>query len=652
MFQFHKLWLFILLFCALESRAETQSYGRLDLSVEDLEQTSSLLLNEDIWLMELEGMESSGKDPVFQKGTHPRHFIRDPQIMPGADSAIFRLTVQLNKKAALSVMVPEYPFYELYLGDRLLVKHGSYPDRPQRLYREVALGEGELFLIRLKVRRQADFWTPYTIFRMGLTDNINSIQKMTEFYGVFFLGLIVISALFHVALACIIPGNRQSLYFAIFLFCLGLRASLSASDQILIRIFPEFSWEWSWKLGFMGYFLSLPAFLSFLGALFPQTIPRFATIITWSCALLISIVTLFTQVDVYSQLTNYYHLLTFLTLGIGLNSFIRAFRLKMPGVKPLIGTVAMLTIAVINDVLVVTYLVQTRPVLDFALMAFIFSQTVIISYNYAHSFRDIVHIHKQLQKLVYKHVVTQIAAGKNLEDTMPVATREAVVLSFDVIGSSHIKHPQFLRALERLMASCQEILHEAYDPVRVAARGYRIKEMGDGLLASIGFPLANPDGARESNADTALKIAVRFCEVFRLEMDKLQYYEPLHCSVGITQGLIEGFFPKSGIKQYDVRGRALILATRYESMRNIVFKVTGETSSLIFIQDEVYQTLSPALQQDFERWDCLQKGHRIRDDINAVQAWYRRLPGTTPSRSQGSTVASSDSMGPGPRAVS
>jgi class 3 adenylate cyclase len=652
MFHFHKLWLFILLFSAFQSQAESQVHGRLDLSIEDLQQTSSLLLNDDIWLLEADATDSSAKDPLFQKGTHPRHFVKNPEIRPGEDSATFRLTVQLNKKAPLSMMVPEYPYYELYLGDRLLVQHGRYPDKAQRLYREVFLGESDVFPIRIKVHRQADFWPPYTIFRLGLAEDIKSTQKMTEFYGVFFLGLIVISALYHIALACIIPGNRQSLYFALFLICLGLRASLSAADQILIRIYPDFSWEWSWKLGFMGYFVSLPTFLAFLGAMFPRTIPRFASIISWGCALLISLVTLVTHVDVYSRLTNYYHFLTFFTLGVGLNSFIRAYRLKMPGVKPLIGTVAMLTIAVINDVLVVTYLLQTRPILDFALMAFIFSQTVIISYNYAHSFRDIVHTHKQLQKLVYKHVVTQIAEGRNLEETMPVATREAVVLSFDVIGSSHIKHPQFLRALERLMASCQEILHEGYDPLRVAARGYRIKEMGDGLLASVGFPLANPDGAKESNADTALKTAVRFCEVFRQEMEKLQYHEPLYCSVGITQGMIEGFFPKSGIKQYDVRGRALILATRYESMRNIVFKVTDEVSSLIFIQDEVYQALSPALQQDFERWDCLQKGHRIRDDIQAVQAWYRRLPGSTPARSQGSTVASNDSMGPGPRAVS
>ncbi len=650
MFRFHKLWIFILSFCAFEALADSQDAGRIYLNLDDLEQSSSLLLNQNIWLIEADPLHKNDEKSLFQNGTHPRQFITQSTMRSGADSASFTVTIFLDQKAELSIMIPEYPVYEFYLGERLLVKHGDAPDHAQRLYREISLGEGREFPLTIKVRRQKDFYAPYTEFKVGLSKRINYEQKMKEFYGAFFLGLIMITALYHIALALIIPQNKQSLFFAIFLLSLGVRASLSAEDQILIRIYPNFSWEWSWKFGFIGYFVSLAAFLSFLSAMFPKTISRVSCLVVWSGSLLMIALTLLTRVDIYSTFTNYFHLLTFYTLGVSLLSFRLAWQKSMPGVKALLGSVAIMTAAVINDVLILSFLIKTQPLIDFAILAFVFSQTVIISYNYANSFRDIVHTHKQLQKLVYQHVVTQIAQGKNLEETMPVGNREAVVISFDVIGSSHIKHPQFHRALERLMAHCQEILHERYDPAKVTARGYRIKEMGDGLLASVGFPLANPE--HESNADTALKVAVRFCEMFRQEMEKLSYHENLYCSVGITQGVIEGFYPKSGIKQYDVRGRALILATRYEAMRNIVFKVTGNVSSLIFIQDEVYQALSPALQHDFQRWDCLQKGHRIRDDIQAVQAWYRRLPGAAAATDQGSTVASSDSIGPGPRAVS
>ncbi|HYX37148.1 MAG TPA: 7TM-DISM domain-containing protein [Oligoflexus sp.] len=650
MLLFHKLWIIILLFCSLGKQAAAQPIGRVDLSLADLKQNFSLALNENIWRIEPKPTDSTEKDAFLEKGTHPTQFLTAAHISPGTDVAIFQATLHLDHRAELSIMIPEYPFYELYLGERLLVKHGEPPNHPQRLYREVYLGEGTVFPLKFKVQRHDDLWAPYTLFRVGLSQRISQSQKMTEFYGAFFLGLIVITTLYHLALALIIPQNKQSFYFALFLLGVGLRASLSDSHQILIRIHPHFSWEWSWKLGFIGYFASLAAFLSFVEALFPQTVPKYARRLVWRAAILMILLTLITKVNVYSVATNYFHLLTFFTMGISLRSFARAWRLSMPGVKPFIATVVVMTAAVINDVLIITFMLQSQPLLDIAIMVSIFSQTVIISYNYANSFRDIVHVHKQLQKIVYKHVVTQIAQGRNLEETMPVGNQEAVVLSFDVIGSSHIKHPQFNRALERLMAACQEILHEGYDPFTVSARGYRIKEMGDGLLASIGFPLANPD--RESHADTAVETAIRFCDVFRAEMEKLQYAAPLYCSVGITQGRIEGFFPKSGIKQYDIRGRPLILATRYESMRNIVFKVTGEASSLIFIQDEVYQGLSPSMQHDFERWDCLQKGHRIRDDVNAVQAWYCRRPGAAASGTQGSTITPSDSIGPGPRAVS
>jgi len=649
---FIKYWLFLALFWAPMPGTQAAEIGRVPLTIDDLSQHPSLLLNNKIWTIDPDTADSLAQNPSISEGTHPRAFISQPEYRPGIQTATFRLTIELNQKAELSILIPEYPFYELYLGERLLVQHGQAPNQPHRLYRKISLGEGDRFPLVLKVRRHTDFWAPYTSFKVGLTPDINHRQQMTELYGAFFLGLVLITALYHFSLAFIIPQNKQSLYFAFFLVSLAMRASLSDAEQILIRMYPEIPWEWSWKLGFIGYFVAPPAVLTYFNHMFPRTVPRFSIPLLWTVSILMVGLTLVTDVSVYARWTEYFHLCTLFALAMALISFYRAYQRSIRGVKPLLGTLVIMSAAVVNDVFTVSSIIQTPPLLDYAIIAFIFSQTAIISYNYAHAVRDIVHVHNQLRKLVYKHMVAQIAAGKNLEETMPVGAQEAVILSFDVVGSSKIKHPLLNRTMERIMARCQEILHEGYDPEKVTSHGYRIKEMGDGLLASIGFPLANPE--QESHADTAIKIAVRFCEVFREEMETMQYHEALHCSVGAAQGIIEGFFPKSGIKQYDVRGRPLMLATRYESMRNIVFKVSGETSSLIFIQDAVYKNLSPNLQNSFKRWDCMQKGHRIRDDVHALQAWYCRLPGAvaTPKPDHGSTVASSDSIGPGPRAVS
>jgi class 3 adenylate cyclase len=419
-------------------------------------------------------------------------------------------------------------------------------------------------------------------------------------------------------------------YFSGFLVFLALRASLSDSSQILVQMFPNFSWEWSWKLGFSGYHLSLAFFLSFLAALFPGTIHRRAIQFVWIAAIMMVGVTLLTRVSFYARVNDYFHLVAFFVLIVCVRSVYRAYRQRQRGVTYTLFSMSVLPIAIANDILMVMGVIRSVPLADIATIVFIFSQTAIISDNYAKSFRDIIHIHEQLQKLVYRHVVAEIAAGKNLEETMPTGKHEAVVLAFDVVASSTIRHPQFDKALERLMTRCQAILHEDYDADRVSARGYRIKEMGDGLLCSIGFPLHNPYS--ESNADTALVIAERFCQIFAEEMATLDYPEPIYCAVGLAQGSIEGFFPKSGIRQYDLRGRALILATRYESMRNIVFKQTGVRSSLIFIQDAVYQSLSLDRRHGFEEWDCQIRGHKIRDDAQAKRAWYKRMQGAESQR--------------------
>ena len=620
MWVFFKNSILLFAFSLLAEQVCAQQVGRLELKIKDLQQVSSPLLGTNIWSL-------AEPASLSDLGILPRDFIGNRNFLPGTNSMILALTIRLDEPAELSLQIPEFPFYELSLGERVLVRQGEFPDHPQRLYRTIHLGFSQEFPLRLKLTRNQDYWNPYTPFLLGLSEVIQRNQQMEELYGAFFLGLVIITALYHFCFSIIIPRNHASLFFGFFISCLALRASLTGTSQILVRIFPLMSWEWSWKLGFIGYFLAVPANLSFLIALYPGTISKTVVKTIWAPALFMVILTLLTRVNTYAHWCDYFHIVTLFTVGSGVFCFVRAYRLKLPTVEYSIASVGILTLATANDIASVMGLLPTRSFLDLAIIAFIFSQTAIISFYYGKSFRDIYHIHTQLRKLIYKHVISRIAHGRHLEETMPIGCKEAVVLGFDVVASSTIKHEKFDATLERVMAKCQEILHEQYDEEKIAARGYRIKEMGDGLLCSVGFPFLNL--SQDSDTDTAIKIAERFCIVFAEEMAQLNYHENMYCAIGIAQGVIEGFFPKSGICQYDIRGRPLIMATRYESMRNVVFKKTGVKSSLIFIQDAVYQNLSSELKALFTRWDCSEKGNRIRDDAYATQAWYRRMPGTS-----------------------
>ncbi|MDQ3230652.1 MAG: hypothetical protein M3Q07_02445 [Pseudobdellovibrionaceae bacterium] len=93
-----------------------------------------------------------------------------------------------------------------------------------------------------------------------------------------------------------------------------------------------------------------------------------------------------------------------------------------------------------------------------------------------------------------------------------------------------------------------------------------------------------------------MEIAERFIEVFRSCADQLNHDEPVHCSIGMDAGVIEGFYPNTGTKEYDLYGQSIIVANRYEGLRKYIFEQVD--FDILIIQDEVYQRLPHEMQKN------------------------------------------------------
>ncbi|SMF36912.1 adenylate/guanylate cyclase domain-containing protein [Pseudobacteriovorax antillogorgiicola] len=230
----------------------------------------------------------------------------------------------------------------------------------------------------------------------------------------------------------------------------------------------------------------------------------------------------------------------------------------------------------------------------------------------------LIHSYQQLSKIIFPHQIEMIRGGMNLEETMPTQKQEGVVIAFDIVGSSRLHHPRLKEFLEASIHDCLDILSENYDSKAMASNGYRIKELGDGFLCSIGYPLANP--TEESNSDLALKLSYRFIENLEDHVVHYGFNEPVYCGVGIAKGELQGYYPKTGTKEYDLFGRGIVLATRYEAMRKKIFaKATGHS---IILQSEVYQSLSSSEQESFNSV-CLSGNLKVRNDDGAQTLYYR-----------------------------
>lgn len=232
-----------------------------------------------------------------------------------------------------------------------------------------------------------------------------------------------------------------------------------------------------------------------------------------------------------------------------------------------------------------------------------------------------LHSYEQLEKVFYPHQLEMIKNGQPLEMTMPTNPSEACVICFDIVRSSQIRHEKSKEFLRRILLRCNKAMMDGYDRGEMKANAYRIKEMGDGFLCSVGYPFTSPSG---NLAQDAVDIARVFYRIFLEEVELFDYSEALHCGIGIAMGPIEGFYPESGTKEYDLYGESIILANRYEAMRKVILK-DKTSASLLVLQERVYLGLSLKDQNGFQPYDLAANASTVRDDSTAQILFYKDL---------------------------
>ena len=223
----------------------------------------------------------------------------------------------------------------------------------------------------------------------------------------------------------------------------------------------------------------------------------------------------------------------------------------------------------------------------------------------------------EIQKILYPHQINMVKQNKPIEETMPTTTSEACMITFDVQNSSGIglhKHHEFFEAV---IKHCHMAMHENYNEHLLSSNAYMVKEMGDGFLCSVGFPFQTSRNIHEQ----AFLLAQRFFRIFSEKAYEVFKSRPVYCSIGIATGSVTGFFPKTGLKQYDLYGHAIVQSTRYENFRKRLFQAESlPLQDIIILQSTVAEQLPPKLMKDLI---CYQlKANEMRNDNNADCLYY------------------------------
>lgn len=236
---------------------------------------------------------------------------------------------------------------------------------------------------------------------------------------------------------------------------------------------------------------------------------------------------------------------------------------------------------------------------------------------------ELNHNYNQMKKVFYPHQIDLIRQGYAVEDTMPTGTAEACVMAFDMISSSKITDERFPDVFESFMEFCRLKLMQGYQDEPLKSSGYMIKELGDGFLCAVGFPFATLGGSQEA---CAVGLAFEMIAAFETIVSN-PLGGKLHCAIGIAKGEVEGYFSSSGRMRDDLRGRAIILATRYESMRKqLVHVVDSKETCMIILQEEVYASLPADGKRHFRLLHLNDHNLKVRDhaEAEALALWTSR----------------------------
>lgn len=393
-FLFFALFFFVSFCNEVEIHKTVAKSGILDLRNIDLEMTSVELNGEwEFYKEELLTPLDPKKATTFI--SVPGVWNESMQGKYGYASYRLHLVFPEDKKILLSIKLPEFgTAYRLFLNGKILAGVGEVgkdvsESKPKfrPLITSEFLGEGEmelLFHISNYHYREGGFW--YTAL-LGTKENLKSLRENNLLLDMFLLGSILIMGIYHLGLFFIRRQDKSPLFFSLFCFVILFRL-LSQNERYLLNLFPGISFITLNRIEYLGYYMALPCFAGFLRSLFKEEFSEKVFHGMLVLASLFSAIVLFTDSIVYTETANYFHVFTLFTFLYFFYSVTRALVKRREGVwLILVGTLFIIA-GTTNDILHSQELIHTTFLFPYALLAFIFIQSVVLSIRFSRAFQE------------------------------------------------------------------------------------------------------------------------------------------------------------------------------------------------------------------------------------------------------------------------
>ncbi|MBQ49078.1 MAG: hypothetical protein CMP10_16985, partial [Zetaproteobacteria bacterium] len=92
---------------------------------------------------------------------------------------------------------------------------------------------------------------------------------------------------------------------------------------------------------------------------------------------------------------------------------------------------------------------------------------------------------------------------------------------------------------------------------------------------------------------------------------------------GIAYGPIETFYPDASPIDYDAYGKSIVLASRYQAMRQAILTSLQLEGNILILTETVFNSIDKSKRNSFTKFGFEEHDIWVRHDPNASCLYYR-----------------------------
>lgn len=236
---------------------------------------------------------------------------------------------------------------------------------------------------------------PENTFQLAPLEQMGTIDTRIVWIELLIIGAVLLMGILHFGFWLLRRRDLAPLMFSLFCVAVAVRLSMTG-ERLGQTLLPWLSFEFAAKLEYLGFYLAVPAFLSFITALLREKVSHFDRLLI-GAGILCSLVVIFTPVHIFSYSLIPFQFITLIALAtVLIRLFRRAFFVHQEkdtvtqdkrgtkiDARATLAGFAVLALAVVNDILRFNEIIATPYLFSYALLVYMLAQAFVLARRFA-----------------------------------------------------------------------------------------------------------------------------------------------------------------------------------------------------------------------------------------------------------------------------